>query len=145
MSDDKKAIIDKLNKLEKLINKNHEEAEDLFPKHWLILLQVKNDLNAKDKNSTGKDSPIGKVKRSDLEKMNKIWRINKKIAKIGSITEFRKVVYAAIDEFIQADEKASAIRVWQDNFVQDDGSEFTLTEANKIIDERKEKLDGSNS
>jgi len=133
MSDDKKSIIDKLNKLEKLINKNHEEGEDLFPKHWLILLQVKNDLN---------ESTSGTVKRSDLEKMNKIWRINKKIAEIGSIAEFRKVVYAAIDEFIQEKQSASAIRLWQESFVNDNGSEFTLTEARKIIDERK--VNGSN-
>ncbi len=81
MSDVKETILIKLQKLEELINKNHESGDDLFPKHWLILLTVKDDLN---KN--------GNVSRERLECMNKIWKINKSIEKAGSAENFEKKI-----------------------------------------------------
>lgn len=132
---DKNEIIKRLDILEQVINKNHENGEDLFPKHWLILLQVKNDVNK---------TPAGesiKVKREVLESMNKIWKINKAIAKAGSASQFEQNTWQKIDEFLDTTGKAynditSAIRLFQASFVKDDGSEYSLSEAKKIIEDR---------
>lgn len=130
MSDTKQAIINKLDRLEELINKNHESGEDLFPKHWLILLQVKNDV-------IGSGTAVNSV----LEKMNKIWKINKAIEKAGSSAEFEVEVWKKIDEFTEKgfDDMPSAVRLFQASFVKDEGDEYTLTETKSLIEAHAKK------
>lgn len=122
MTDISETILIKLQKLEELINKNHESGDDLFPKHWLILLTVKDDLH---KN--------GNVSRSSLECMNKIWKINKSIEKAGSAEEFEREIWTKLATL----DIPRAIKLIKESFVKDDGTEFSLSEANKFLTDRK--------
>lgn len=141
MSDVKETILLKLQKLEELINKNHDSGEDLFPTHWLILLTVKDDLN---KN--------GIIPRDSLECMNKIWKINKSIEKAGSAVQFEADIWEEIKKLTPAlgwegkekgfNDMPKAIKLFKESFVKDDGIEFSLSEATAIITDKK---DGSSS
>ena len=118
MSDIKQTILTKLQKLEELINTNHESGDDLFPKHWLILLTVKDTLNKK-----------GEVPRACLESMNKIWKINKAIEKAGSSAQFETEIWTQLAKLDPPD----AIKLFKESFVKDDGTEFSLSEAKNLI------------
>lgn len=140
MSDTKQSIIDKLDRLEEVINKNHENGEDLFPKHWLILLQVKNEVN---------ESADGDVPRKSLEKMNKIWKINKSIEKSGSADKFKIEVWEKIDEFCPElltgkgfNDMPKAIRLFQASFVKDEGNEYSISEAKNLIEAHVKEVNG---
>ncbi len=132
---DKQTIINKLNQLEKLINKNHENGEDLFPKHWLILLQVKNEVNKKN------DGQPVNISREILESMNRIWKINKAIDKAGSSDQFELEIWEQIDKLCPYlikgkgfNDMPKAVRLFQESFVKEDGSEYTLSEAKDLIE-----------
>lgn len=123
MSDIKQTILIKLQKLEELINTNHESGDDLFPKHWLILLTVKDKLN---KNGT--------IPRESLECMNKIWKINKAIEKAGSSSKFETDIWIQIDKL----DMPSAVKLFKESFVNDDGTEFSLSDATDFITDKKD-------
>lgn len=133
---DIKPILLKLEKLEELINKNHESGEELFPKHWLILLQVKDTLDKKKK-----------VPREDLESMNKIWKINKLIEKAGSAVKFEFAVWEEIKKLTPTlgwdgskksgfDDMPKACKLFKESFVKDDGTDFSLSEIQILIKEK---------
>lgn len=132
---DIKPILEKLEKLETLINKNFENADDLFPKHWLILLTVKDTLEKKRE-----------VPRENLESMNKIWKINKLIEKAGSAVKFESEVWEKIKKLTPAlgwdgnksgfDDMPKACKLFKESFVNDDGTDFSLSEIQILIKEK---------
>jgi len=134
---DIRAILAKLEKLEELINKNCDSDDDLFPKHWLILLTVKDTLEKKKE-----------VPREDLENMNKIWKINKAIEKAGSAVKFESDVWEEIKKLTPAlgwggeehgfNDMPKAIKLFKKSFVNDDGTDFSLSDATKLINEKNE-------
>lgn len=122
----KELILKKLTKLEELIQSLSEPEEgDLFPPHWIILLKVKDEVNT-----------TGTATKETLERMNRLWKINKQIEKSGGHAEYEKKKWGQIKEALDENDMASAVKYLMDSFIKDDGSDYELAEAKELIEER---------